>query len=65
MPRRQNQYALEDGTRVTIPELVQSKHNTWPVSYQCIYERMRKGERALEQLLRPPMLRIADRRRAA
>jgi len=58
MPRHEIRYKLDDGSRVSITELLRSEDNTWPVSYQCLYQRLLAGERSLKQLFRPPKHRL-------
>ena len=59
MPRPIHVYTMADGSKMTVPQMHQHPANTWPVSAQCIYERIRKPheERTLENLLRPPVHR--------
>lgn len=54
MPRQQIRYRLDNGRRMTVRQIEGLPQNTWPLSYQVIYERLKRGERALERLLRPP-----------
>jgi len=54
MPRPLRKFRMETGEKISVPELVEHPRNTWPVSYQVIYERLKAGERDIEQLLRPP-----------
>ena len=53
MSRHAIRYRMDDGQFLTIPDLLQHKQNTWPVTYQCVYERLKAGDRTLERLLRP------------
>jgi hypothetical protein len=53
MSRHAIRYRMDDGQFLTIPDLLQHKQNTWPVTYQCVYERLKAGDRTVERLLRP------------
>ena len=53
MSRHAIRYRLDDGTFLSIDAMLRHKENTWPVSYQCVYERLKAGDRTLERLLRP------------
>ena len=53
MPRIATRYRLDGGVFMTIDDMLRHKLNTWPVSYQCVYERLKAGDRTLEMLLRP------------
>ena len=57
MPRIATRYRLDGGVFMTIDDMLRHKLNTWPVSYQCVYERLKAGDRTLEMLLRPTRAR--------
>ena len=57
MSRHAIRYRMDDGQFLTIPDMLRHKQNTWPVTYQCVYERLKAGDRTLERLLRPTRTR--------
>lgn len=53
MPRIATRHRLDGGVFMTIDDMVRHKLNTWPVTYECVYARLKAGDRTLERLLRP------------
>ena len=59
MSRVALRYRLDDGRQMTVGDMLRHESNTWPVTYQCVYERLKAGDRTLERLLRPTRARPA------
>ena len=45
---------LDSGERISASDLFRHPLNVWPVTYQCIYERIKNGKTNLNDLLAPP-----------
>jgi len=54
MPKQGIRYKLANGQAMTVRQIESHHKNTWPVSYQAIYQRLKAGERDLDRLLREP-----------